>query len=182
QSPSTFEVTASVSDAQIAAVHVGQAAAFTPAGQPTPLPGTVSQITPLATIVQGVAAFPVIVTLNGDPAALFAGASAQLAIVVRRASHVLTVPASSVHGGGSRGTYVFVLSSGKEVRRKVTVGASDATLAQISSGLTSGEKVVLAQVNKPLPSGSAGLFGRKAGGGGGGSGRGKGGKGGASIP
>ncbi|EQD66898.1 efflux transporter, RND family, MFP subunit, partial [mine drainage metagenome] len=103
QSPSTFEVTASVSDAQIAAVHVGQAAAITPAGQPTPLPGTVSQITPLATIVQGVAAFPVVVTLNGDPAALFAGASAQLAIVVRRASHVLTVPASSVHGGGSRG-------------------------------------------------------------------------------
>ncbi|MHB1500323.1 MAG: efflux RND transporter periplasmic adaptor subunit [Candidatus Dormibacteria bacterium] len=166
ESLSAFEVTASVSAAQIGAVHVGQAALVTPAGQARPLPGKVSVITPLATIVQGVAAFPVVVTVTGNPPGLFAGAGAEVAIVVQRVSHVLTVPASSVHGSGSRGTFVLVVKNGREVKQTVKLGATDALLAQVTAGLGLGAQVVLAQINKPLPSGATGLLGRRAGGGG----------------
>ncbi|MHB8393434.1 MAG: efflux RND transporter periplasmic adaptor subunit [Candidatus Dormibacteria bacterium] len=181
ESLSAFEVTASISDSQIAQVHVGQAALVVPAGQVTPLPGTVSEITPLASIVQGVAAFPVDISVTGDPPGLFAGASAQVGIVVQHVSHVLTVPASTVHGGGSGRTYVLVVRDGKAVKQTATIGATDTTLAQVSSGLTLGERVVIAQADKPLPTGSAGLFGRKGGGVGGAKGR-RGGKAGGGIP
>ena len=161
-----FEVTASVSDAQVAQVHVGQPALVTPAGQSRPLPGKVSAITPLASIVQGVPAFPVVITVTGSPPGLFAGAGAEAAIVVQRVSHVLTVPASSVHGSGSRGTYVLVVKAGRAVKQTVKIGASDAVLAQVTSGLAAGDQVVLAQLNKPLPTGAAGLGGRRGLGGG----------------
>ncbi len=181
ESLSAFEVTASISDSQIAQVHVGQAALVVPAGQVKRLPGTVSEITPLASIVQGVAAFPVNISVTGDPPGLFAGAGAQVAIVVQRVSHVLTVPTSTVHGGGSSRPYVLVIRGGRSVEQAVTIGATDATLAQVSSGLTLGETVVLAQVDKPLPNGVTGLFGRKGGAGVGAKGR-RGGKAGGGIP
>lgn len=161
-----FEVAASVSDAQVAQVHVGQAALVIPAGQPRPLPGKVSSITPLATIVQGVAAFPVVITVTGSPPGLFAGAAAEVAIVIQRVAHVLTIPASSVHGSGSRGTYVLVVKTGRAVKQAVKIGATDAILAQVTSGLVLGDQVVLAQINRPLPSGAVGLLGRRGAGGG----------------
>jgi len=175
-----FEVTASVSDAQVAQVHVGQPALVTPAGQARPLPGKVSAITPLASIVQGVPAFPVVITVTGSPPGLFAGAGAEAAIVVQRVSHVLTVPASSVHGSGSRGIYVLVVKTGRAVKQTVKIGASDAVLTQVTSGLAAGEQVVLAQLNKPLPTGAAGLGGRRGPGGGAKAHRGP--KGGGGIP
>ena len=177
-----FEVAASVSDAQVAQVHVGQPAVVTPAGQTQPLPGTVTAITPLATIVQGVPAFPVVITLTGSPPGLFAGADAEAAIVVQRVAHVLTVPASSVHGSGSRVTYVLVVKAGRAVKQTVKIGATDAVLAQVTSGLAVGDRVVLAQINKPLPAGATGLLGRRGLGGGGKAHRGGKGGGGGGIP
>ncbi|MDA8330789.1 MAG: efflux RND transporter periplasmic adaptor subunit [Candidatus Dormibacteraeota bacterium] len=156
-----FEVAANVSDAQVGQVHVGQAALVTPAGQTRPLPGKVSAITPLATIVQGVAAFPIVITVTGSPPGLFAGAAAEAAIIVQRVAHVLTIPASSVHGSGSRGTYVLIVKTGRAVKHPVKIGAADAIVAQVTSGLALGDQVVLAQMNKPLPSGAAGLLGRR---------------------
>ncbi|MDA8395432.1 MAG: efflux RND transporter periplasmic adaptor subunit [Candidatus Dormibacteraeota bacterium] len=175
-----FEVAASVSDAQVAQVHVGQPALVTPAGQARPMPGKVSAITPLATIVQGVAAFPVVITVTGSPPGLFAGAAAEAAIVVQRVAHVLTIPASTVHGSGSRGTYVLVVKAGRAVKQTVKIGATDTILAQVASGLALGDQVVLAQINKPLPSGAAGLLGRRGAGGGAKARRGA--KGGGGIP
>ncbi len=177
---SGFEVAASVSDAQVGQVHVGQTALVTPAGQTRPLPGKVTAVTPLATIVQGVPAFPVVITVTGNPPGLFAGADAQAAIVVQRVAHVLTIPASSVHGSGSRGTYVLVAKAGRAVKQAVKIGATDAVLAQVISGLAVGDRVVLAQINKPLPPGATGLLGRRGLGGGAKAHRGA--KGGGGIP
>jgi multidrug efflux pump subunit AcrA (membrane-fusion protein) len=146
------------------------------------LPGTVTAITPLATIVQGVPAFPVVITLTGSPPGLFAGADAEAAIVVQRVAHVLTVPASSVHGSGSRVTYVLVVKAGRAVKQTVKIGATDAVLAQVTSGLAVGDRVVLAQINKPLPAGATGLLGRRGLGGGGKAHRGGKGGGGGGIP
>src|SRR5207302_3808317 len=145
---------------------------ITPNGSTTPVYGTVSQITPLATTSSGVASFPVTIAVTGTPPGLFAGASAQVSIVVQQTSNVLTVPTSAVHTVGSR-SIVNVLQGGKEVARTVTTGATDPARTQITAGLSSGDQVVLANLNASLPSsnstrpGGAGGFGGGGFGGGG---------------
>jgi multidrug efflux pump subunit AcrA (membrane-fusion protein) len=146
---------------------MGDQAVITPNGSTTPVYGTVSQITPLATQSSGVASFPVTVAITGTPPGLFAGASAQVSMVVQQTSNVLTVPTSAVHNVGSR-SFVNVLQGGKQVTRTVTTGATDAARTQITSGLSSGDQVVLANLNASVPSGSSTRPGGAGGFGGGG--------------
>jgi multidrug efflux pump subunit AcrA (membrane-fusion protein) len=166
-SPGSFNVQASVTDAQIGKIKMGDQAVITPNGSTTPVYGTVSQITPLATQSSGVASFPVTVAITGTPPGLFAGASAQVSMVVQQTSNVLTVPTSAVHNVGSR-SFVNVLQGGKQVTRTVTTGATDAARTQITSGLSSGDQVVLANLNASVPSGSSTRPGGAGGFGGGG--------------
>src|SRR5205807_104167 len=87
-------------------------------------------------------------------------------------SNVLTVPTSAVHTLGSR-SVVNVLQGGKSIPHTVTTGATDAARTQITSGLTAGDQVVLANLSASLPSsnstrpGGAGGFGGGGFGGGG---------------
>jgi hypothetical protein len=184
-SPGNFNVQASVTDAQVGKIKVGDQAVITPNGATQPVFGTVSQITPLATTSSGVATFPVTIAVTGTPPGLFAGASAQVSIVVLQRTDVLTVPTSAVHTVGSR-SVVNVLAGGKEVSRAVTVGATDAARTEITSGLSSGDQVILANLNAAVPGnnttragggGFGGLGGGGFGGGGFGGGRGGGGAG-----
>lgn len=183
-STGSFNVQASVTDAQIARIKVGDQAVITPNGSTQNVFGTVSQITPLATQSSGVATFPVTIAITGTPPGLFAGASAQVSIVVLQRSDVLTVPTSAVHTIGSR-SIVNVLEGGKQVSHVVTTGATDAARTEITSGLSAGDQVVLANLNASVPGnttnrpgGGAGGFGGFGGGGLGGGGLGGGGFGG----
>lgn len=151
ESPSSFEVIGQVSDTQIAQVHTGQQALVIPAGQSSPLSAKVSQITPMATITQGVPAYPVDVLIDQSSSNLFSGASAQVEIVVKEVSSVLTVPTSAIHTLGSR-NYVTILEAGKPVRKLVTLGATGGLITEITSGLQLGDQVVLANRNAVLPS------------------------------
>lgn len=162
----SFQVSTLVSDAEIAQVKTGDAALITPAGSTKALPGTVSAVGPLATVTQGVATFPVTINITGNPSGLFAGASAQVSIVVSQVSNVLTVPAAALHTYGSH-SFVYVLAGKKEVRHIVKTGATDGLRTQIISGLSPGQAVVLANLNAPLPTGLANPLGGKGGGKGG---------------
>jgi macrolide-specific efflux system membrane fusion protein len=64
--------------------------------------------------------------------------------------NVLTVPSSAVETLGTR-SFVGILSHGKEVMRPVVVGAVGGVLTQIKSGLTPGEKVIVANLSSSLP-------------------------------
>ena len=161
----------------------GEQATIVPAGATTPVYGTVTQITPQATITSGVASYPIVVSITdanpnlysgvkvtSKPPQLFAGASAQVALIVKQATNVLSVPTSAVHTVGSL-NYVLVKSANKEKRVKVSVGAADAQYTQVLSGLKLGESVVLANRALAIPSspgGFGGGFGGKGLGGGGG--------------
>ena len=182
-SPGGYEVQGSVSDAQISQIQLGEQATIVPAGATTPVYGTVTQITPQATITSGVASYPIVVSITdanpnlysgvkvtSKPPQLFAGASAQVALIVKQATNVLSVPTSAVHTVGSL-NYVLVKSANKEKRVKVSVGAADAQYTQVLSGLKLGESVVLANRALAIPSspgGFGGGFGGKGLGGGGG--------------
>ena len=174
-----YLVTAQVTDAQVAQVHPGEAALITPAGATSSIPGQVTSVTPQGATTQGVVAFPVDIAISGSPPGLYAGASAQVAIVVSQAKGVVTVPTSSVHTVGAR-NYVLVLDQGKPKRQVVQLGPSDATRTAITSGLSAGTQVVIASTRAKVPnpsgsarggkkgSGAAGLLGGGGGGGGGG--------------
>jgi hypothetical protein len=80
---------------------------------------------------------------------------------------VLTVPSSAVHTLGTA-SFVYELGQGKEVEHTVTLGAVGTTLTQITSGLKSGDKVVLANLAAKIPTAgtSTSPFGGGLGGGG----------------
>jgi multidrug efflux pump subunit AcrA (membrane-fusion protein) len=73
-----FEVTADVPDRDMGEVHVGEKAWVTAAGAATPAQAIVAQITPQATG----GAFPVTLTIIGNPSGFLTGAAAEVSIQV----------------------------------------------------------------------------------------------------
>ncbi len=149
--PGEFEVTGSISDAQVHEIAVGQGADVTPAGTTRTYTGKVTEVAPVATISSGVATFPVTVTIAGAHNELRSGMSASVSVTVNQVVGVLTVPTSAVHTSGASST-VRVLEKGQPVTVPVTAGASDAQVTQIVSGLSAGEEVVIAQITSTVPS------------------------------
>ena len=181
-----YQVQISVSDAQIAQVKLGEQAIVVPTGSTSSVYGTVTQITPQATIGSGVATFPVTVSITNaatyppttapktSAPPLFAGASAQVTLVVREATNVLSVPTSAVHTIGSR-NFVFIPYKNREKKTTILVGATDPLRTQVISGLKSGQLVVIVNTKLAVPNQSGGLgFGTFGGGHGKRGGRGKG--------
>jgi len=141
--PGVFEVTGSVSDALVNEIAVGQAAQVVAAGSSAAVSGKVSSVAEAATVTSGVATFPVTVVLSGANPALRPGMSASVSVVINQVVGVTTVPTSAVHTTGT-GSTVTLYVNGKPVPTAVTVGASDATLTQILSGVKVGDQVVIA--------------------------------------
>ena len=78
------------------------------------------------------------------------GAVASVALVTSSAQGVLAVPTSAVHTNGNRHT-VEVLDKGKLTEVTVGVGTVGDTWTQVTSGLTAGQVVVLADLSEALP-------------------------------
>jgi multidrug efflux pump subunit AcrA (membrane-fusion protein) len=177
--PGVFEVTGSVSDALVNELAVGQAAQVVAAGSSTAAAGKVTSVAEAATVTSGVATFPVTVVLSGANPALRPGMSASVSVIINQVVGVTTVPTSAVHTTGA-GSTVTLFVNGKPVPTLVTVGASDATLTQILTGVKVGDQVVIATITSAIPSSTTGA-GRSLTGGGGFGGGGFGGGGGGGI-
>ncbi len=169
-SPTSYNVTGTVSDSQINLIAVGQQAEVTPAGATQALLGKITSIAPAATVSSGVATFAVTAQLTDTSNSIKPGISATVNIVVNQVVHVLTVPTSAVHTTAA-GSTVLILVNGKPQSVAVQTGASDPTRIEITSGLQLNEVVVIAIVTSTVPSsGGAGtsvLGGGGRGGGGG---------------
>lgn len=150
ENPSTFEVDASASTRQISELKVGDQVLVTPTGAAASSTGTVVSISTIPTISNGVATFPVVIGVTGKPTDMYDGASADLTVIFLNVRNVLTVPSSAVQTLGTR-SFVDILSHGREVMRPVVVGAVGGVFTQIKSGLTPGEKVVVANLSASLP-------------------------------
>jgi len=173
-SPGAYQVTGTVSDAQISQVAVGQRARVTPAGASESVVGSVTGVGAEASVTGGVATFPVTVTVDGGSASLHAGASASVALIVNQVVQVLTVPTSAVAGGALGAATVQVMTNGQPHAQSIQIGASDPLRTQVVSGLHQGDTVVIAKVSNTLPATSAAgggfLGGGRAGAGRGGAG------------
>jgi hypothetical protein len=145
------EATTTVSVSDVGEIKVGQPATITLDGSATPINGRVDSIGMLSsTSSSGSASYPVTIGLAAGTPTLFAGSDAQVSITLADVSDAVTVPTSAVEGIGAA-SFVTVLQAGKPETVRVTVGATGPVDTQITSGLSVGEQVVLADLSTPLP-------------------------------
>ena len=149
--PGAYEITGTVSDAQVNLVATGQTVQVIPAGSNQALLGKVSAISPAATVTSGVATFGVTAQLTDTSNSLKPGISATASIVVKQVVHVLTVPTAAVHTTAA-GNTVQILVNGAPQSVSVQVGASDPIRTEILSGLQLNQQVVIAVVTSSVPS------------------------------
>ena len=204
------EVTVNVPLASMASVRVGQKAGVTPQGATSSVPGSVTSISLLpstSTATSGTSAgktaqsagtgqgsatssspvYPVLVLVPEALPALASGSRADVSLLIGTAAMVLTVPNSALTPLGNGQAMALTLKNGVATRALVKTGYAGTLATQVTSGLTAGQQVVLADLSTALPTNTTnarrfGVGGGGAAGGLGGSGLGGAGLGGATTP
>ncbi len=122
--------------------------------------GTVNSISLVGSQSSDVTTFPVVIDVTGDPAGLYAGASADVSIIVKQLNNVTEVPTDAISYTSSGQATVTQVVNGSHMVKNVTVGAAENGETQISSGVSAGDKVLERQVTFKVPGGgTGGLFG-----------------------
>jgi macrolide-specific efflux system membrane fusion protein len=173
-SPRLFEVEADVSADDVTSVKKGMQAEVTPSGAGVAVFGTVTSVGLVATAnSSGAATFPVTVAITGAQSKLYAGTSADVSIITKQVTGVLSVPTVALHTSGKT-TYVQRLVNGAKVRTTVKVGDTYGASTEVKSGVKAGDKVVITTFRLPTGSrtggnrGTGGGLGELPGGAGGG--------------
>jgi HlyD family secretion protein len=148
--PGGYEVVATIGVDDLPEVDLGQAAVVRPDGSDRQLAGRVVAIGLAATGDTGATTYPVTISVEDD-GGLRNGSVAAVSIVTATASGALAVPTSAVRAEGGRYT-VLVLADGEPKPVQVQVGAIGPTWTEVTSGLRRGQRVVLADLDEPLPS------------------------------
>lgn len=171
-SPRQLLVNANVAAADVSSLKVGMQAEITPTGGADVVYGTVASVGAIATASDsGAAQFPVTIAVTGTPGGLYPGSSATVAITVKQATNVLTVPTQALHTTSAGATYVYTMQGTTATKTTVTIGASYGPQTEVLSGLKAGDVVQILSFTRPKGSGTTGgtggLFQRGTGGTGG---------------
>ena len=121
-------------------------------GQPEPIGATLTNVSIMADsssrwFSPDTKEYPVDITLDHTPAGLKPGMSVETKLFVDRLSQVLAVPLGAVYAAG-RDSYVFARSAGSVEPVKVAIGQVNETHAQITSGLSRGQQVLILQAGQ----------------------------------
>lgn len=138
----SWVVDASVDDTQVGLLAVGDQAEIVPNGATTRIYGTIGSIGLIGTSTGGVATYPVVVNVTGNPPGLHAGAGAALTLIYRQIANTLTVPAAAVQVVAGK-PVVYQLVNGKQVAHPVATGLTANGVTQITDGLQDGDEVVV---------------------------------------
>ena len=167
----TFQVSASVAEADLPSLKLNQAAGVTLTASGLTATGKVTQISPTGSSGSGggVVTYAILVSLPTPPAGTASGMSASISITTASASNVIAVPAIALVG--SAGSYsVRVLdSSGQPQLVSVQVGLVTSSMAEVQGGIDVGTAVVTgttATRNASTTSGAGGFGVPGVGGGG----------------
>jgi HlyD family secretion protein len=161
----SYQITSSLTSTQASQVKVGDSALVTVDGENGTLTGTVARVGPVDTSGSS-DTYPLIVALPAGSRGIADGSTAQVQVVLHEVVGTLSVPTSSVHVTGAASGYVDIVQGGQLVRKKVTIGAIGGSSTQITSGISAGTAVVLADLSEAVPSSSASTSTRTFGGGG----------------
>jgi macrolide-specific efflux system membrane fusion protein len=145
-----FQVTADVVESDVAAMAVGQTASVSIKAVGTVVPGKVTAIAPTTTgsTTGGVVSYAVTVSLQGPPATVRVGMTADVTITIDSVTNVMTVPSASLRGTAGAYTVLVLGADGTPTAQQVQVGLVTNTTAEIKSGLAVGQRVVTG-VNTP---------------------------------
>ncbi|MCW2524520.1 MAG: hypothetical protein JWO63_2855, partial [Frankiales bacterium] len=164
-STNSWIVNATVDDTQVGSIAVGDQAQITADGVSSTVYGVVASVGLIGSSSSGVASYPVVVNVTGNPAGLHAGASGTVSIIYRQLTNVLTVPSTAVHVVNGK-QVVYEMAGGKQVAHPVVVGLTSGGSSQITSGLAAGQQVVVATVRGAGTTGRTGAGTRTGGAGG----------------
>jgi HlyD family secretion protein len=173
----------SLNEVDAAKVSAGQKVTLTFDAIPDlTLAGIVANVSPLGTVTQGVVSYDVKISFTTQDARVKAGMTVNADIQTAVHQNVLTVPSGAVKTQSGQ-TYVQVfnppltqtgttgiLSATPPQNIPVTVGISDDTNTEITSGLTAGEQIVVRTSGGTAAVVTTGAAGARAGGFGGGGG------------
>lgn len=151
--PGYMQVDATVSQAGSEGLRLGQEAAIRFDAFPDlELPGTVTGIGAIATSggrqQYYVRRLPVQVRINGIDRRVIPDLSTRAEVVLEKVDHARIVPIEAISLDNSR-HFVNVWAAGKVERRQVVLGLTNATHAQITTGLDAGETVLLGDTAPP---------------------------------
>ena len=157
----SYIVNTTVDDTEIGQIATGDQVDITPTGSTTPVYGTVGSISLIGSQTSDVTTFPVVVDVTGNPTGLYAGASADVSIIVKQLNDVTEVPTGAIsYGTNGQATVTQVTSGGAHVVKDVTVGAAENGETQVTGGVSAGDKVLEKEITFKAPGGGAGsLFG-----------------------
>lgn len=137
----TIWVEATVPEADVGFIRVGQDVTFTADAYRRKFTGTVKQIRKFATTTNNVVTYPIIIEAENPDEMLFPGMTATLTIETARAENVPVVSAAAfrfrpretdiVAGDVPEGRKVWLLKDGKPVPRVVTEGVSDTSFTEL---------------------------------------------------
>jgi macrolide-specific efflux system membrane fusion protein len=141
----TYEVTTDVVESDLVDVELGQTADVRVDAIDADLTGTVTAISPVSddSSGSGVVSYPVTVTLDEVPPELHSGMSADVTITTASATNVLTIPSAALLGSDGDYRVRTLDADGDPVATPVEVGLVTASTAEITSGLTEGQAVVI---------------------------------------
>ena len=98
--------------------------------------------------------YPVTISLDSPDLGQLSGVDADVQIVTKRSVDVTTVPSSAVRTVGTI-HLVTVVKDGNPTPVRVTLGTVGDVLTEVTSGVTQGDQVLLADLDEPLPSTSS---------------------------
>jgi len=138
---SSWNVNAAVSDANISGVQDSEQATVSVQGATSNVYGTVPSVGLVATTSNGVATFPVTISVTGDPKGLYAGLQATVSIVTKVQPDLIEIPTLAVHSVNSS---PYVLESTRSGQQKVpiTIGSIIGARVTVTKVLVAGDKIV----------------------------------------
>jgi HlyD family secretion protein len=138
-----LQVETYVDEVDIGRLKIGQTAIFTVEAFPSiDIEGEVMGIYPKAILRENVVFYNVVVkSLRSPTVVLRPEMTANVSIFLESREDVLVVPSSSVKKSGGA-NFVYVIESGKSVRREVHIGLKQGRFLEITEGLKEGDEVL----------------------------------------
>ncbi|HBM79500.1 MAG TPA: hypothetical protein DD426_01455 [Clostridiaceae bacterium] len=139
---SAMQVIVPVDELDIGNIKVGQSAEITAdAFKDKVYNGKVSNIAANGTVQNGSATFNVTIDID-SPSGLKTGMTANVSIITASKDNVLLVPIDAVQDIGSN-KYVEISEGNSVTRKKVEIGIVNSDYAEVVSGLSDGDKIVM---------------------------------------
>jgi multidrug efflux pump subunit AcrA (membrane-fusion protein) len=139
---SSLQVVAGFAEVDASKVQVGQPVAITLNDLPSQsIPGQVTNVDVVSTVVSNVAIRNVTTTLTNAPTGVKPGMTVSVSVVVGQHSNVLELPTADITTLSGQST-VTLLRGGKRITQVVSTGLVGDQMTEITSGVNVGEVVV----------------------------------------